>query len=146
MPLPPVGGWIIDLRAARSVFISNSNERISHCVAMCNHGKLKFSHVEIAGFREVPALKSTFIDGTQCQLVPNDDVLARAMAIAESPLGSDRLQGNQAAIFITAAAAANNFGVISGQAPGGFTTIADLCNHFGVPVFTVDEYFTHIVP
>jgi hypothetical protein len=44
-------------------------------------------------------------------------------------------------LFLTATAAENNFGVISDHRSISFTTVFDLCNQFGVPVMSANEYF-----
>ena len=141
MTLPAVGGWIIDFRTAREIFTSGSNERISHCVSMCGRGKLFTFFCEKDNFKQVPTLKQTFIQDQNCVLVPDDDVMKRCISISKTPLAKKRLQGNDSALFLTATAAAHNFGVISNHQSFVYTTVGDLCQVHGIPFFAADQYF-----
>ena len=77
-------------------------------------------------------------------VVPDDDVMQRCISIAGLPLAKNRLGGNQSAVFITAIAAANKLGVISDHRSPIFTTVYDLCDHFGIPIFSANEYFSEL--
>jgi hypothetical protein len=141
MPLPPVDGWLIDFRTARAIFSSGSNERISHCVEMCATSKLHFPHCEEKLFKSDPSLKAPFIDQQNCLLEPDDDVFERCLAIDGNPVRQRLLQGNDAAIFMTAAALAKNLGVISDAEAHSFATVRELCDVYGIPNVSSDEYF-----
>jgi hypothetical protein len=140
MTLPIVAGWMMDFRTAEDIFASGSNVRIAHCMSLCADGKLFTCHCEAPLFKSNAALKQAFIDH-DCVVIPNDDVMQRCIGIAGLPLAKNRIGGNQSAIFITAMAAANSFGVISDPV---FTTVYDLCDHFGIPIFSADEYFSEL--
>jgi hypothetical protein len=141
MPLPPVSGWIIDFRTARSIFASGSNARISHCVELCGAGKLVACHYEEVQFKSDPKLKPAFLDGKNCIVVPDEDVMKRCISIAKTPLKKKRLIGTDAPLFIAAFAAANSFGVISDHRSPSFSTVSDICEHYGIPALTADQYF-----
>lgn len=143
MTLPVVEGWMIDFRTAEAIFASGSNVRIGHCVSLCASGRLLTCHCEAPLFKNNAALKRSFIDQDRV-IVPDDDVMQRCISIAGLPLAKSRLGGNQSAIFITAMAAANGFGVISDHRSPVFTTVYDLCDHFGIPIFSADEYFSEL--
>jgi hypothetical protein len=141
MHFPSVSGWIIDFRTARSIFASGSNARISHCVELCGTGKLVACHCEEVQFKSDTQLKSMFLDGNNCIVVPDEDVMKRCISIAKTPLKKKRLIGSDAPIFIAAFAAANSFGVISDHRSPSFSTVYDICTHYGIPALTADEYF-----
>jgi hypothetical protein len=143
MTLPIVSGWVIDFRTARAIFSSGSNERISHCVDLCNAKRLFLCHCDEPQFKEVPALKAAFLDGAKCVVVPDDDILTRCVNIAETPVADKKLLvGNDAAIFITAIAASKNYGVISDPRSALYNTVFDIGNFFGLPVLSANEYFS----
>jgi len=144
MPLPHVQGWMIDFRTAHSIFASQSNARIAHCVARCHDHSLHICHHEEQRFRDDDLLVSAFIVDQCCTYEPDDDVYARCPAVAANPNGKSVLTGNKAAIFITATALSKHFGVISNHVSPRFATVHDLCAAFGVPVLTADEYFSLI--
>jgi hypothetical protein len=141
MPPPAVDGWIIDFRTARAIFNSGSNERIDHCIGMCASGQLYIPHCEEKLFRTLPALKAPFLDQHNCVLEPDDDVFERCKAIDGHPVRQRLLQGNDAAIFMTAAALERNLGVISDANGHSFATVRELCDVYGVHNFSADEYF-----
>jgi hypothetical protein len=76
VPLPPVQGWIIDHRTAHSIFDSQSNERIAHCVARCQNRSLYICHHEERRFRDDILLAATFIIDQCCIYEPDDDISA----------------------------------------------------------------------
>jgi hypothetical protein len=45
---------------------------------------------------------------------------------------------------LTAMAACSDFGVISDHRSPIFSTVFDLCKHFGIPTFSADEYFAEL--
>src|SRR2546430_494952 len=100
MTLPAVNGWVIDFRTAREIFLSGSNERIDHCVQMCAAGSMFTCYCEQQHFKQVPALKQTFIQDHECVLIPDDDVMKRCISISKTPLAKKRLQGNDSALFL----------------------------------------------
>jgi hypothetical protein len=65
----------------------------------------------------------------------------RCLAISSSPVGQNRVEGNEAAVFLTAIAASKNCGVISDHRSNTFSTVYDLCQQFGVPVLSAEGYF-----
>jgi hypothetical protein len=145
MALPPVDGWLIDFRSAELVMLSASNIRISHCVQMCVDGKLFCCHCERDEFKTIQSLKDSFITSQDCVVAPDDDILKRSLSISKShPHGKKRLTGNESSIFITAIAASKNFGVISDHRSVVFATAYDFCRKFGVPVYSVEEFFAEI--
>jgi hypothetical protein len=144
MNLPRVAGWIIDFRTADAIFSSGSNARINHCVGLCESGQLFACHCEITHFKGVRLLKASFIDDQNCICTPDNDILGRCNGIANGGLGRKRLVGNDAAVFMTATPASMGFGVISNHRSPVFTTVFDLCNHYGIPVLSADEYFARV--
>lgn len=144
MPLPPVRGWVIDYRTAREIFASRNNQRIDHCLSLCSLGSLFSCHCERDHFKQHEALKQPFIEDQKCILVPDDNVLRRCISISKTPLAKNRLEGNDAALFMTATAAAHNFGVISNHQSFMYTTVGDLCRAHGIPCFTADQYFAEL--
>ena len=98
-------------------------------------------HQEREHFKSIPALRSCFVDDNDCVCIPDDAVLDKCLAISNNPLAKKRLAGGNSSLFIVAIAAAKNFGVISDHRSIFFTTAYDLCMHYGVPVFSADEYF-----
>lgn len=145
MTLPPVKGWIIDFRTARAIFGSGSNQRISHCVGLCKTGKLFISHTEEDFFKGDPKLKPVFLDGANCVLTPDDEVMAKCCQIAQSPIARNLVRGNNSAVFISATAAVMDFGVISDHSSVSFATVADICLKYGIPIKTADQYFDEAV-
>jgi len=141
MPLPDVNGWLIDYRTADSIYSSGSNIRIDHCTQLCIDGKLWCCHDEKPLFAKSTTLAPVFINGHDCVVVPSDDALERSLAIASSPVGKKRLSGNEASVFLAGIAAASGYGVISDHRSIVFATVYDMCEMFGVPVYTADEYF-----
>lgn len=141
MTLPLVSGWIIDFRTAEAIFDSGSNERIDHCVGLCQTGQMHICHQERARFRAKAALKTCFLDGHNCVCVPNQEIMSNCLALSQSPLGLKVAAGNDAALFISATAAVMGFGVLSDHRSFVFTTVYDLCTHMGVPILSAEEYF-----
>jgi len=141
MTLPVVEGWVIDFRTAREIFTSRNNERIDHCVSMCAQGRLFTCHCEQENFKQTPTLKQAFVEDQKCILIPDENVMKRCISISKTPLAKQRLEGNESALFITATAAARNFGVISNHQSIVYTTVCDLCQAHGIPFFTADQYF-----
>lgn len=144
MSLPSVHGWLIDYRTAHSIFASQSNERIAHCVARCQHGSLHVCHHEEKQFRHDDLLANAFIIDQNCVYEPDDDIYERCPAVATNPNGKSILIGNESAIFITSTALSKHFGVISDHVSPRFATVHDLCLAFGVPVLTAHQYFSLI--
>jgi hypothetical protein len=99
-------------------------------------------HQERENFKSVPALKSCFVDDNDCICIPDSAVLDKCLAISNSPLAKRRLAGTDSSLFVVAIAAAKNFGVISDHRSLVFTTAYDLCVHYGIPVFSADEFFS----
>lgn len=113
------------------------------------HGNIRAaSPIRCADSRGTPhqsrPLKQAFIEDQKCVLIPNDDVMKRCISISKTPLAKGRLQGNESALFITASAAANNFGVISNHQSIIHTTVGDLCNAYGIPFLSADQYFAEL--
>jgi hypothetical protein len=67
--------------------------------------------------------------------------MQRCVDVSNNPKCKKLLKGNQGAIVLTAIASCRQYGVISDHRSPIFTTVYDLCTHFGVPVFSADEYF-----
>jgi hypothetical protein len=132
---------MIDYRTAHSIFASQSNTRIAHCIARCQDGSLYICHHEERRFRDDGLLANAFVLDQCCIYEPDDDIYARCPAIASNPNGKSILIGNQAAIFITATALSKHLGVISDHVSPRFATVHDLCAAFGVPVLTSNQYF-----
>jgi hypothetical protein len=141
MALPGVSGWLIDFRTADVIFSSKSNVRIGHCVDLCNSGELFFCHEEEKLFKGHPALKQAFIDDSDCLRFPDNDVMQKCVSVQSSPICKNLFKGNRLAIILTATAACMNFGVVSDHRSPVFNTVYDLCKHFGIPIFSADEYF-----
>lgn len=141
MALPQVNGWLIDFRTAEEIFASGSNVRIGHCVQLCIQGQLRCCHCDKNSFKDVPALKAAFLVDQDRVVIPDDDILKRSLAISHTPVGSKRLQGNESAVFLTAIAASGGYGVISNHRSPIVSTVYDLCTHFGIPVYSAEEYF-----
>jgi hypothetical protein len=86
-----------------------------------------------------------FIDQQNRLLEPDDDVFERCLAIDENPVRQRLLQGNDTAIYMTAAALAKNLGVISdARSSQSFATVRQLCDVYDVPNFSSDEYFAEL--
>lgn len=141
MALPSVAGWIVDFRTAREIWGSGSNARIDHCVGQCVSGCLHICHCEEASFKSLPALRAAFLDDQNCIWAADTDITDRCCSISGDPISQRLVKGNEAALFIAAIAAANNLGVISNAQSTRFATVVDLCQHFGIPVLSADEYF-----
>lgn len=141
MGLPAVTGWVIDFRTARDIWVSGSNVRINHCIDRCKAGDLHICHCDEGHFKSLPALRAVFLDDQNCVYVPDNDIMGRCISISDHPKGQKVLKGNQAALFITAIAAAKNYGVISDHRSSKFSTVFDLCEEFGIPVLSADDYF-----
>lgn len=141
MALPPVTGWVIDFRTAREIWASQSNARINHTLDKCKAGDIHICHCEEANFKSFPALRAAFIEDQDCVYAPDNDITDRCIALSDHQMDKRLFKGNQAALFITAIAAANNFGVISDHRSTAFATVYDLCEEFGIPVLSADEYF-----
>ena len=141
MALPSVAGWVVDFRTAREIWASGSNVRIDHCVGQCVAGAFHICHCEEPSFKSLPKLRAAFLDDQNCVHVPDADIMDRCIAVSGHPKGQRVIRGNQAALFITAIAAAKNFGVISDHRSTKFATVFDLCVEFGIPVMSADDYF-----
>src|SRR4051794_29961147 len=113
MVLPAVQGWLIDFRTARAIFDSGNNQRIAHCVGLCQNGSLHICHCEEDQFREVPALKATFLDGPNCVCEPDEEIFERCGTIAANPLAAKCLKGDDTPLYLSAAALAKNYGVMT---------------------------------
>lgn len=142
MSLPQVDGWVIDFRTAISIFESNSNERINHLIERCENNTLKICHCEEQVFKGAEIVKGPFIIDNNCVYEPDSSVFQRCETISVAPNGKQLLQGNESAIYITAIALEENFGVISNHRSPIFDTVYDLCASYGVPVYSADEYFS----
>jgi hypothetical protein len=141
MTLPQVNGWIIDYRAAASIFDSGNNLRISHCIDACKNRTLHYCHCEHDDFKRASAL-SCFVEDAGRRCTPDDDVLLQAASISGYTTTQKMLKGHATtAIFIAAVAAAKNFGVISSHTNLVFCTVVDVCKHYGIVVLTPDQYF-----
>lgn len=141
MPLPPVQGWMIDYRTAQTIFASQSNVRIAHCVTCCQAGTLFLSHYEEAKFRRDPLLAGPFIADQCCIYEPDEDIYGRCHAVRDAANGKPLLVGSDATVFISATALSRQFGVISDHQSARFATVHDLCPPYGVPVLTSEQYF-----
>jgi hypothetical protein len=144
MPLPRVSGWLIDYRTASAIFSSGSNTRIDHCVNMCAQNDLQICHHEESLFKGEKALKTVFIDDQNCICVPDQDIVQQCINVANNPKSKSLVMGNQTAIYLTAIASCRDYGVISDHRSPFFTTVFDLCNHYGIPIFSADDYFALI--
>jgi hypothetical protein len=67
--------------------------------------------------------------------------MQRCVDVSNNPKCKKLLKGNQSAIVLTAISSCRNYGVISDHRSPISNTVYDLCTHFGVPVFSADEYF-----
>ncbi len=141
MALPPVHGWIIDYRTADAIFLSGSNIRINHCITLCQTGLLHVCHCEEGKFRASHSLKGPFISSQCCVFEPDEEILERCLDVKGNPVSDGLLTGNEAALFMTATALTKDFGVISDHRSPKFATVYDLCNTYGVPIFSADQYF-----
>jgi hypothetical protein len=144
MTLPGVSGWLIDFRTADAIFSSGSNVRIDHCVDLCAAGSLFFCHEEEKLFKGASALKQAFIDDCDCLRFPDPVVMQKCVSVQGSPICKKLFKGNKTAIILTATAACHNFGVISDHRSPIFSTVFDLCKHFGIPTYSADEYFAEL--
>ena len=144
MTLPKVRGWLIDFSTARSIFESGNNQKIAHCVELCQKGSLFICHCEEALFREDGHLKDTFLDDQNCICEPDDDVYERCGTVSANPLTAKCVKGDDSPIYLTAAAMAKNYGVISDRRSHFFTTTFGLCSAYGVPVLSADQYFASV--
>lgn len=145
MTLPHVSGWMIDYRTAREIFISGSNNRISHCVGLCGTGLLGITHCEEKQFKSDGHLRSAFIDENNCVIIPDADIADRCRIIAGKKLRKQRLVGNDTAVFMAGIAASRNYGVISNHASSTFSTVVDICHSVGIPAYSADEYFSLVL-
>lgn len=134
-------GWIIDYRAAKQVFVSANNARISRIIEMRSKDSIFICHHEENRFKGDAHLETAFMNGKSCTIEPDQDIYNRAALLAQSLNGKPLLVGGEAAIYITAAALSKNFGVISDHQSPKYLTVHDLCPLYGVPIFTSDEYF-----
>jgi hypothetical protein len=141
MSLPNVSGWLIDYLTAQAIFESGSNSRINHCIGMCANRLLHICHLEEKFFKNHAILKTPFLADQSCIYHPDREIMQHSANVANNPKCEKLLQGNQAAIVQTAIASSKGLGVISDHRSPVFTTVFDLCSHFGVPVFSADEYF-----
>jgi hypothetical protein len=136
-----VNGWIIDYRTAAAIFGSGRNDRISHCVGLCEEGLLSATQSEEHDFKQSPVLGPVFTAPIKRIIVPDADILGRCAAIANLPLNPPLLSGNNSAIFIAATAASRNLGVISDHRNTRFATVSDICRAYCLPVYTFEEYY-----
>lgn len=141
MTSPAVTGWIIDYMTAQAIFESGSNVRIDACIKMCEDGALHICHCEEKLFKGHTSLCDPFLKDQNCIHYPDADIRKQCLNIANSPKSKKLFNGNQSAIFITAVAACNGYGVISNHRSPVFSTVYDLCDHFGIPVYSADEFF-----
>lgn len=144
--LPTVTGWLIDYRTAVAVFESGSNVRISHCQQMCSQGQFHICHLEEDLFKSEASLKAAFLVQQNCICVPDQAIMQGCINVANNPMckGLLKSQGRDVAIYLTAIAACKGMGVISNHRSPYFATVANLCDHFGIPNFSADDYFAHI--
>lgn len=141
MTLPNVSGWMIDYRTAKSIFESGSNERVSHCIDLCNCGRLFITHQEEKRFKDHPLLGPVFLEEGCCLIIPDQTVRQTALSVSAAALEKPKIEGNDSAIFITAIAASRNLGVISDHRSAAFSTVVDYCEHFHIPVYPSNLYF-----
>jgi hypothetical protein len=144
MALPNVSGWLIDFRTAKSIFESLNNERIDHCVGLCAAQSLFVCHQEEKYFKDMSVLRQNFIDDQNCICFPDLDVMNTCVNVSQNPLCKKLLKGGETAILLTAIAACKNYGVISDHRSPIFSTVYDLCHHFGIHTFSANEYFALI--
>lgn len=144
MTLPRVDGWVIDFRTARTVFESGSNIRIDHFTELVGDGQLFVCHQDEKLFKAHPKLKAVFIDEQDCVCFPDQAMMNTCVNVSRHPLCKNLFQGGESAIVITALAATKNLGVISDNRSSVFTTVFDLCKHFGIHSLTADEYFDEL--
>ena len=142
MALPSVKGWIIDFRTADAIFNSGSNARIDHCLGLCQAGQLHICHHEEDNFRDAPLLKPPFIAVQCCIWEPDEDILEKCIVIKANPVSTKLVFGNEAAIFIAATALCKDLGVISDHSSVKFHTVRDICNTYGIPNYSADQYFS----
>jgi len=141
MTLPDVNGWLIDYRTAHAIFSSGSNQKILHIVDLCLAGTLFCCFCEKQFFNEFSPLKAVFISDQNRVIVPDEKVLQRTLALADSKVGKNRFKGNESAIFLAATAIENSYGVISDHKSITFSTVHDIGEKYGIPVFSSQGYF-----
>jgi hypothetical protein len=141
MSLPDVSGWLIDFLTAQSIFDSGSNARINHCIEMCSSSDLHICHLEEKFFKGHAALRPPFLTDQNCICHPDQAIMKQCVNVSSNPKCKKLLKGNQTAIVLTAIASCRNYGVISDHRSPFFNTVYDLCAHFGVPIFSSEEYF-----
>ena len=139
---PNVSGWLIDFQTAQSIFASGSNARIDHCIDMCISSDLHICHLEEKLFKGHATLRPPFLTDQNCICHPDHAIMQKCINVSNNPKCKKLLRSNQTAIVLTAIASCRSYGVISDHRSSYFNTVYDLCDHFGVPIFTADEYFT----
>ena len=144
MTLPSVSGWLIDYRTASAIFASGSNTRIDHCIGMCGKNGLHICHKEETLFKSEKPLRQAFIDDQYCVCLPDEDIMKQCINVSSSPKCKELVAGNTAAIYLTAIASCRNYGVISDHRSPFFSTVFNLCDHYGIPILTADGYFALI--
>jgi deoxyhypusine synthase len=144
MPLPKVAAWLIDHRTAAAIFESGNNVRIDHCLQLCEEGRLLFCHTEAKLFRSSPRLKQVFVDDHDCLCSPDKEMMDKCVSVWKNPKCAKLMRGHDVPIFMTAAACCKDYGIISDHRSILYTTAYDLAAHFGISVFSADEYFEHI--
>lgn len=113
---------------------------------MCTQGHLKICHLEERLFKSEVALKDAFIDQKKCVCIPDQAIMQGCINVANNPICKRMLksEGRDVAIYLTAIAACKDMGVISDHRSPYFATVANLCDHFGIPNFSADDYFAQI--
>jgi hypothetical protein len=144
MPLPTVTGWLIDFHTAELIFKSQSNQRIDHCVQQCSAGLLKICHHEEKLFKANPLLRQPFLADQSCVCFPDKAIMQQCANISANPICKKLLAGNASALPLTAIASSRNYGVISDHRSIIFSTVFDLCDCYGIPIMSADEYFAAI--
>lgn len=134
-------GWVIDYMTAQTIFESGSNVRIDTCIKMCSEGSLHICHCEEKLFKGHTSLCGPFISDQNCIHYPDAEIRQQCINVADSPKAKKLLNGNQGAVVITALAACYQYGVISDHRSPVFNTVYDLCQHFGIPIYSADEFF-----
>ena len=135
---------MIDYRTAATIFDSGSNERIAHCVGLCQNHDLYISHEEEGAFKRSLKLKGPFIEDQLCVFEPDDDILGRCEPLTHALNGKKMLGTNLTAIYLTATALSKDFGIISDHRSISFSTVYDLGMQYGVHVLSANEYFKNL--
>lgn len=141
MTIPCLPGWLIDFETAQNIFDAQNNARIVQCQKLCSSGVLHICHSEEKLFKEHAALRAPFLEDQNCICYPTAEIWAQCANVSNSPKCAKLVPGNQSAIYLTAIASCRQYGLISDNRSIFFTTVYDLCTHFGVPAFSADEFF-----